>query len=408
MTLTLEFGAMRSAVMVPPPSKSDAHRALVLAWCAGRELPVLAGDAPRDMQVLQRGLGALGQGAVIPCDDAGAPFRFMLALAAMEPGWRVTFTGTPRLGERPRAALLDALQRDVGAVVELGDPWPVVVTGGSSPARLVTVDARESSQFASAVLLGAARRVARDGRPYTVVLDGEVASRGYLDMTLRWMRLCGWDVEEQGHNVVVNGMTPGRTWPGIPADWSSTAYLLLLAWASGGAVELTRESFDWPHPDRAVLDVMRNAGLNTSMSTDGARVTGALGGHLDFDVRVAPDLAPTVAALACALSGTSTLRHVGILRAKESDRVAGIMALAQACGVRSALNDDVITLTGPAASTGAVVMDCAGDHRRAMSAATLGALLRRNVVLQGNHGVEKSFPGFFEQLRRVGVDVRQS
>ncbi len=408
MSVRLECGGLHAGVLVPPLSKSDAHRALVLAWAAGRELPDLGRAVPVDVQVLQRGLRDLGRVRDIHCEDGGAPFRFLLALAAMEPGLEVALHGSARLGERPHGPLVETLERDVGASVRLGAPWPVLVTGGRAGTRNVRVDARESSQFASALLLGAARRVAQDGLPYGVTLEGAVASRGYLDMTVRWLRLCGWDVTEQDNVLLVKAFFAGRVWPVVPPDWSSMGYLLLVAWASGGVVQVRRDGFEWPHPDRKVLEVMASVGLKCILSSDGIRVRGTLGGALDFDAATAPDLTPTVAALACALRGKTTLRHVDILRGKESDRVEGILDLARAVGATVVVEGDTLTVEGAPTVAGDVAVQCAGDHRRSMSAATLGALLGCNVVLEGRHGVEKSYPEFFDALTAVGVRVIQS
>jgi 3-phosphoshikimate 1-carboxyvinyltransferase len=109
--------------------------------------------------------------------------------------------------------------------------------------------------------------------------------------------------------------------------------------------------------------------------------------------------------LACALPAPSTLDDVSILKAKESDRLAGIYELAQAGGAKVERSGDSLTLT-PGAIPSELVLSSRGDHRMAMSAATLAVLGGSVLTLSGAEHVKKSFPAFWEELARCGVTHR--
>ena len=99
---------MSGPVLIPPVSKSDAHRALVISSILGLKEPLPDEALPADVSVLREGLAVLARGgSEIECHDAGAPFRFLLAQAAVTPQARVKLFGTPRLAERPHAALFE-------------------------------------------------------------------------------------------------------------------------------------------------------------------------------------------------------------------------------------------------------------------------------------------------------------
>src|SRR5262249_37966467 len=160
-TVVVDASALRPAALTPPLSKSDAHRALTLGALLGvaPRLPA-SGPLPSDVRVLRDGLVALaGPGDVeVDCADGGAPFRILLTQAALRPGQRTRFRGTPRLGERPHGPLLDALTRTLGPaglrVVHEGQPWPLLVVGaGRAPEPRFTIDGSASSQFATSLLL---------------------------------------------------------------------------------------------------------------------------------------------------------------------------------------------------------------------------------------------------------------
>ena len=239
--------------MKPPLSKSDAQRALVLADIL--EVPfsevLPAGEAlPRDVELLRDGLVALRQPtAKIDCHDGGAPLRFLLTQAAVQPGRHVEFTGTSRLGERPHAPLLTALRTIPGLRLTEGNPWPLIV---ESPVAFrgpvaFEVTGLESSQFASSLLLGAAR-LAAAGVEASVRVTGSMTSEGYFALTRRWLERTGFVIDERASALFPTPAPSGEKMV-IPGDWSSLGYLLALSWVSGIAVE--RIAFDTGHPEAA-------------------------------------------------------------------------------------------------------------------------------------------------------------
>jgi 3-phosphoshikimate 1-carboxyvinyltransferase len=153
---------LKPSVLTPPQSKSDAQRALVLAWILGwPELQAQVETESTDVATLAAGLKVIAHGSgTIDCHDGGAPFRFLLALAATTAG-RFTFTGSARLAARPRSALTAALG------IEDRGSWPLVVDGVAVRAPPFVIDASESSQFPSALLLAAARLERRENRPWS-------------------------------------------------------------------------------------------------------------------------------------------------------------------------------------------------------------------------------------------------
>src|ERR1700681_3525 len=116
----------------------------------------------------------------ILCGNAGTMLRFLVATLTVIPGrWRLD--GVPRLRERPVGPLVDSL-RSLGAGVEyLGEPGfiPLRIEGGSLRGGTTILDAGESSQYLSAILMAALRA------PEPVVVEvPSLTSRPYVDVTL--------------------------------------------------------------------------------------------------------------------------------------------------------------------------------------------------------------------------------
>lgn len=407
----------------PPRSKSDAQRALVLAAA----LPASQGglDAvdlgarpwPSDVEVLRAGLRALAAragdaGAVAPveldCRDGGAPFRFLLTQAALAWGRTTRFTGSARLGARPHGPLLRSLRGALGAhglAVDEGSPWPIVVRAPALPAPVdaFEVTGVESSQFASSLLLGAARLAAEAGRPCAVRWAGAMTSVGYLELTRRWVERAGFPVSDEASGVVVGAPRADAVLPPVPGDWSSLTYLLPVAWRTGATVAHVARGTG--HPDEAFAEHLARVGLVlTPPGADGSvRVEGRLRGGFEIDCEVCPDAAPALGALATVLPEPSRLSRVGILRHKESDRVAGVMELARALGAECVLQDDTLTVRPGIHLPAAFEIDAHEDHRLAMAAATAAVLAGARLRLHGADAVKKSFPGFWGELEKVGI-----
>lgn len=387
--------------LTPPLSKSDAQRALVLADILrvpfSQVLP--EGEAlPRDVEVLRDGLLAMHSPlAHIDCRDGGAPFRFLLTQAAVQPQRRVEFTGTPRLGERPHAPLLHALKIIPGLKLTEGSPWPVVVM---SPAVMLgpirfKVTGAESSQFASSLLLGMAR-LAVAGVEASLELEGAMTSEGYFALTRSWVERVGFEVKATSALSLALSPAGERGFPAIPGDWSSLGYLLALSWVSG--LPVARLAFDTGHPDEAIATHLRSAGLSITDKLEGLAVRG-----FDVDCEQCPDAVPTLAVFATKLPSPSVFRRVGILRHKESDRLQGTRDLLEAAGLRAEFDADTLTVHPGVARS--FRFDARDDHRMAMSAAVLSRLHGVSLSLRGKQCVAKSFPAFWSEAARAGVNV---
>lgn len=403
-----------SGVLEPPLSKSDAHRAWVVAALRNLPPPVHPSiSLPHDVVVLQRGLDALAgpatTSAPVDCEDAGAPFRFLLALAATRPGRSTMFTGTPRLAQRPHAPLVRALVNATGGQcqVETGPAggWPWRVRGAALTAPLVLEDG-SSSQWASALVLAAAAATAQTGGSHEVVWPAPLASWGYLELTLHWLERGGFGLRAHSGGVTVSGPLGPAQLPPVPADWSSLGYLLCMAWKTRAGVQGV--DLQAAHPDAVVVRHLQRLGLRvrpTPQQPPLAHVEGCARGGLVVDATGAPDLVPTLWALACVLDAPSVFTGTHALLVKESNRQAFLLQLAAQAGASVTVGADALSVR-PGRVPRQMVIDTESDHRRSMAAVTLAVLAGTRVALRGPPAVAKSYPDFLLQVQRLGVAVQ--
>jgi 3-phosphoshikimate 1-carboxyvinyltransferase len=376
------------ATVALPGSKSLTNRFLVLAALADGPSRISRPLRARDTDLMAGALRAMGagitddggdwlitpaplHGGVIDCGLAGTVMRFLPSVAALADG-AVTFDGDDRARDRPMRTLLDGL-RQAGVVVEDAGRgrMPFTVRGsGSVAGGLVEVDASDSSQFVSGLLLAAARFE----RGIELVHDGTraVPSLPHVEMTVEVMRAAGIDVTTTGPASWL--VRPGRIGARdvtVEPDLSNAAPFLAAALVSGGEVSIP----GWPASTTQAGDQLR--GLLTRM---GAQVSIAAGTltvagdgtihGITADLRDVTELATVIAALAALADSPSTLTGLAHTRGHETDRVAALATELIGVGCEVVEEQDSLTIS-PRPLHGATWRAYA-DHRMATAGALLG------------------------------------
>lgn len=411
-------GRVRGRLTVPP-SKSVTNRYLALALLARQPLvlehPLLAEDTRNFLAALEAcGFGVEEEPErvrLIPgpppaqaslfCGASGTMLRFLTAALTVVPGrWRLD--GVPRLRERPVGALVATL-RQLGAEIHCRGREgfaPLTIQGGTLTGGLAELDAGESSQYLSALLMAALRA----SREVTVEVRS-LTSGPYVEVTLQAIEVFGGRVERVGEGVLrVRPSTLGAERLAVEGDFSAACYPAAAAALTGGTVVLDGLSPTSRQGDRAFLAVLERMGARVGWRGVELEVTGGPLTGLDIDLSAMPDQVPTLAALAPFAAGTTRIFNVPHLRMKESDRLAAMARELRKTGVR--VEEGPASLTIPGVWAGApppeeaVVLDPHGDHRIAMSCALLG-LRRPGVSIADPEVVAKSYPGFWSHLDRL-------
>ena len=414
----------------PPGSKSISNRALNLALLGRRPATIENLLEADDIAAFRGVLEAMGwrlrpagggalrveppprDGARGParldCRSSGTLLRLLVATSAATPGeW--TIDGAPRLRERPIGPLVAALRSLGAGIEELGRPGcaPVRIRGGRLAGGRVEVDAGESSQYVSALLMAA---LGAEGPIH--VLAPVLVSSPYVDTTLDVMADFGAPVEVRRNGEAREfRVEPRRPAPAggryrVVGDDSAAAYPAAAAAICGGAVRLLGLSPAATQGDRGFLELLERMGARVRATPEEIRVeSGGALTAVDCDLSEMPDQAPTLAAVAAFAEGTTRIRNVAHLRIKESDRLTAVATELRRAGVAVDELADGLRIEGDpglAASPGSarIPIDTWDDHRIAMSLALVG-LRRGGLSIRRPEVVGKSYPGFWRDLEGI-------
>jgi 3-phosphoshikimate 1-carboxyvinyltransferase len=394
-----------------PGSKSITNRALVLAALAPGPSRLVAPLRSRDTGLMVGALRALGarlddDGADlvvtasvdrqatgelrIELGNAGTVARFVPAVCALTNA-TVVLDGDARIRERPVGPLVAAL-RALGARID-GDGAPLVVHGsGHLDGGAVRVDARQSSQFVSGLLLagplcdaGVQVRLEPPGMP----------SAPHVAMTVDMMRASGAvvDVAASGWTVAPGAYAARDVV--VEPDLSGASAFLGAAAATAGRVTVRL----WPalttQPGAALPALLESMGCRATTGPEGLTVTGPerLEG-IDADLRDAPELTPVLAVLAALAATPSRLVGVAHLRVQETDRLSALATeINRLGGDVDELPDGLVIRPAPLHGG---AWRCYDDHRLAMAGAVLG-LTVPDVELDDIATVGKTMPDFVQR-----------
>lgn len=381
-----------------PPSKSMAHRYLIGA-ALSKGISRLSGiDYSQDILASIDCLRALGakietegdavtidprgfmQAAapVLECRESGSTLRFFIPLALCL-GREATLRGSSRLFERP-LDVYETICRENHFSFEKSES--AVTLCGLLQNGSYQVRGDISSQFITGLIFALIYR----GEPSFIRVLPPFESRSYVDLTISALRSFGADVSFVDEYTIAVRKGCDRPFVGrIEGDYSNAAFL---------------DAFNYLGSEIAVSNLLPE-------SLQGDRVYKAYfekieAGRPVLDLSDCPDLGPVMFALA-ALKHGAVFTGTDRLKAKESDRGRAMHEELVKMGGGLIFGDNMITVPKQALKNNGAVLDGHNDHRIVMALSVI--LSQTGGSIDGAQAVSKSYPGFFEDIRKLGAEV---
>ena len=410
-----------SGVITAPPSKSYMHRALILSAAADKSTKIKCATFSEDIKATMSCLEALGaefeikkdyiivkpidrtknddKECVLDCFESGSTLRFMLPFAAAL-GKKCTFTGAPRLGERPLLPLLSALRENGVEITHSENSFLPCKLEGKLKGKDFTVPGDVSSQFITGLLF--ALGVAGGGK---IVTTTPLESGPYIDITLDMQKKFGvtakkmpygYLIEENQHYISPDAVE-------IEGDYSNAAFWLVAGAIGKGGIRCEGIRENSLQGDRKITDILSQMGANIQMDKNSVTVYPSQLKATNIDAADIPDIVPILCVASCSASGETVISNIKRLREKESDRVESTVNMLSELGADIEASEN--TITRRKSTLGAGVIDSANDHRIAMSGAIASLIANGEVTIENSGAVKKSYPDFFEKFQMLGGKI---
>lgn len=403
-----------------PPSKSYTHRAITISALGpggSVKRPLLSADTRATIRAAEafgaeiaiegETLAVAGAGGgpktpenVIDVENSGTTLRIMAAVAALTDG--AVLTGDASIRRRPNGPLLKSLC-DLGGEafsIKKDDCAPLVVRGRIRGGRTV-LDGSVSSQFLSALLISCPLAEGDS----EIEIKGELKSRPYAEITLEMLRAAGAKIETDFERFAVQG---GQSYDlggyTVPGDFSSASYLLAAAAVTGSSLSV-RGLRPSKQGDSAIVSILQEMGAKISwdrsegvLEIEGRELSG-----VEVDASLTPDLVPTIAVLGSVAEGQTVVKNAEHVRHKETDRLRAMATELSRMGAKIAERPDGLVIEG-GRLRGARV---SGHHdHRIVMALTVAGLVAGDTTVDTAEAVSVSYPGFFEEMARIGASVQ--
>jgi 3-phosphoshikimate 1-carboxyvinyltransferase len=420
----------------PPPDKSVSHRAALIGAMAqgptrisgyldsadtratlqavstvGAEVREGPPDDRGGLFVEVEGIGLrAAQSARIDVGNAGTLLRIMPGWLSGQSEGEWVLDGDQSIRRRPVDRVAEPL-RLMGADVDCreGRLPPLRIRGSSLRGIEYTMPVA-SAQVKSCLLLAA------------LLAEGETSITEPIptrDHTERMLAAMGASLRREGPRLVISpavrleaGDVP------VPGDFSSAAFFAVAALLVPGS-ELALREVGINRGRIGLLSILSRMGVEMGGAHEGGRAmtvreirepgpepTATLnvrsaplrGATVSAeDVPSAIDELPLVALLGCFAEGDTVVEGAEELRAKEADRIAGVVEGLSALGGQIEARPDGFAVRGAGGLRGGRI-DARGDHRLAMLGAIAGLASREGVEVEGFETVEVSYPGFERDL----------
>lgn len=412
-SIAIEKSIMKGTVQIPP-SKSQAHRAIICAAMSKGVSHISPVQMSKDMEATISAVKAIGccvalngntltidgtktfseKEVLIDCIESGSTLRFLVPIVASG-GVDATFVGSGRLPERPIGAFLELLPQH-GVSCESNGGLPLKIKNKLTHGKF-ELAGDVSSQYITGLLL-ALPLLPGDSE---IVLNTPLESTGYVDMTIDVMKTFGVTIDQTKNGYFVKGRQ--KYLPQdfvIESDWSQAGFFFALG-AIGGDITMLGLNKNSLQGDKKAKQIFTEMGAKITDNGTSIRVQkGKLNG-VKLDVSEIPDLVPSIAVTCAFADSESVIFNGKRLRIKESDRILSTVSALKAIGANVVETDDGMIIS-PSDKLFGGEIDGFNDHRIVMAFAMAGANISGITTISHMDSVKKSYPNFWEEWRKLG------
>lgn len=392
---------------VLPSSKSESNRALLLYTYSKGAAQLVNISESDDTKTLKALLES--KSPELNAGHAGSTFRFLTTYLALH-GIGKTLTGSEQLKKRPIGVLVEAL-RQLGAEIDyLGEPgFPPLYfrrfhsTGISS----LEIDPTISSQFITSLMMAAPTL---PNGLHLKFSNSDVSSFSYLEMTWKMMQKMGIQGSFSQTEIQIPEQNFIQTVFEIESDWSSASYWLAMACLTKSKLTLRGLYQNSLQGDSRILEILKPFGLQYSFYESKLRIESSeiekVNEPLVLNLNSFPDLAQTLIVL-CVIKGIpfqfSGLKSLAI---KETNRLEAMKSELAKLGISLQVDpydgtckwEKVQKLAPPTS-----FFETYEDHRMALSLSLFA--LQFPIKINQPDVVSKSYPGYWEELQKLGFSV---
>lgn len=398
MKVTITPGIAKGEVLAPP-SKSMAHRLLIGAALSEGVSVVHNIELSEDIKatlgilealggnysiekgkVVMRGIGGrkLQSNKKLDCNESGSTLRFFIPLV-LTSGQPYEFIGAKRLFERPLSIYEDICKEQQIVFEKKGAG---LFVEGQLKASHYKIQGNISSQFITGMIFA----LLYLNKNSSIQIIPPFESKSYINLTISALKSFGANVEFSDENKILINQSNLNSFEGrIEGDYSNAAFLDSFNFI-GSNVKVENLKEDSLQGDKIYKEYFKQISEGTPT----------------LDISDCPDLGPILFALA-ALKNGATFTGTNRLKAKESDRGQAMHQELCKLGGGLIFGENTVTVPKQDLKYKGIILDGHNDHRIVMAMSVI--LSKTGGTINGAEACKKSYPGFFQDIKKLGAKV---
>lgn len=412
---TVNF-AINSTLEIPG-SKSATNRAFVLAALGNKNStisnPLFARDTYLMLDALEKlGCNVLKQSNSVEISPmkknhgeisidvglAGTVMRFVPPLAALGIGI-TNFDGDERARKRPMKTLIESLKKlNVKVIDNYEGKLPFSIeTNGQIIGGEIEIDASESSQFISALMLVGAKFT----NGITIKHIGKnLPSLPHIQMTIEMLNEVGVKTNKIDKTTwrIDNQEIKSKDWH-IEPDLSNAGPFLAAAMITSGEVKIK----DWPlqttQAGNSWIQILSLMGAKIQLNSNelilknDSEIKG-----IKYDLKDVGELTPVLVAISLFANSKSEFIGISHLRGHETDRLAALVENITSIGGDAQETEDGLIINPKKLHGG--IWKAFDDHRMATAGAVIGLRIN-DIYVDDISTTSKTLPNFEEMWNKM-------
>ena len=353
-----------------------------------------------------KGKGLYGLSApkeILDCGNSGTTTRLVSGILSAQ-NFTCVLTGDRSIQKRPMNRIINPLSL-MGADIKSNEGFAPLTITGSSLHGIEYNSPVASAQVKSAILLAGLYA----DSPTTVKEPAK--SRDHTELMLKKL---GASLNIDKYSVTVNPCKElFASDIDVPSDISSAAFFMAAAILVPNS-ELILENVGINPTRDGIIRVLKDMGANIEIINSNDEFEPVADIKVSYSklhsTTISGDIIPTLidelpllAAVAAMAEGKTVIKDAAELKVKESNRIKVMCDELSKLGVDVVETEDGMEINGTNKLLGNITINTNDDHRIAMTFAILGLISEGEIKLDNKNCVEISYPGFFDDLRRVNI-----
>ncbi|WGH27702.1 MAG: 3-phosphoshikimate 1-carboxyvinyltransferase [Candidatus Shikimatogenerans bostrichidophilus] len=389
-------------------SKSESNRLLVIKKLFNN-IKLINLSNSNDTKIMINSLN--NENKKINIKDAGTVMRFLISYFSITNEKKI-LTGSKRMKDRPIFYLVESLKK-IGAKIKYlkkrGYP-PIEIIGNKIKKNKIYIKSNISSQYITSLILIAPKL--KNG--LKIYLSNKKISFSYIKMTINILKKLKFNIKYKNNIIIINNKKKIKKIKYyIESDWSSASYFYsIITLINNIKLKLKYFKKKSLQGDSIIVKIYKKYfGIKTKFKKNKILIYKKkkfkYPKYLKLNLESTPDIAQTIILTCSVLKIKCSLKGLQTLKIKETDRLKALKKELKKIGIITKINNKSIKIIKFIKNNNKkILIKTYKDHRMAMAFSIL-AINNKNLIIENPNTVNKSYPNFWKDLKKIGFKYKK-